>query len=66
MMPIVIFDRAPFSHTALHTKAALALRRFRIKENTVSALAQHSQGWAYLLMRRHPASSTKIRSNRSR
>jgi len=65
MVPIAIFDRAPFSHTALHTKAALALKSWRLKQKDIAALAERSGHWAYILIRRHPASSTHIRTQRS-
>jgi len=63
IMPMVIFDRSPFSHTGLRSKAANALKRLRLNEKTVSAIADHKKRWAYMyiLSRRHPASSTSIR-----
>ena len=67
IMPFIVFDRAPFSHTALRTKAAIAMRRLRLSEGRISAIANHPGHWAYmyLLARRHPASSTKIRAQHS-
>ena len=67
MMPIVVFDRAPFSHTALRTKTALAMKHLRLSEDRISAIASHTGRWAYmyLLTRRHPASSTAIRAKTS-
>lgn len=64
MVPVVVFDRAPFSHTALHARAALALRKARVRESDIAALIRHPGHWAYILMRRHPASSTEIREKR--
>jgi len=64
IIPMAIFDRAPFSHTALHTKAALAMKHARLQENAISGLARHPGRWAYILLRRHPASSTEIRTER--
>ena len=66
IMPIVVFDRAPFSHTALRTRAAQALHKMRLSEKIVSAIADKPKHWAYMyiLSRRHPASSTEIRANK--
>ncbi|HEU5046238.1 MAG TPA: nicotinate (nicotinamide) nucleotide adenylyltransferase [Rickettsiales bacterium] len=66
MMPIVIFDRAPFSHIALRSKAALAMQRLRLPGRGISAIADKAGHWAYMyiLARRHPASSTAIRARR--
>jgi nicotinate-nucleotide adenylyltransferase len=60
--PVAIFDRAPFSHTALRKKAATALRQKRLRECDVSALTRKKGHWVYVLMRRHAASSTAIRN----
>jgi nicotinate-nucleotide adenylyltransferase len=62
LVPMAVFDRAPFSHTALHARAALALKAKRVRECDVASLIDHPGHWAYILMRRHPASSTKIRN----
>jgi len=64
-MPMAIFDRAPFSHTALHSRAALSLARWRVKAQDAASLPKRSKGWVYLLLRRHPASSTAIRAERN-
>ncbi len=66
MLPIAVFDRSPFSHTALHARAALAMRGSRIPESGVGSLIDHAGHWAYILMRRNPASSTSIRAERSK
>jgi nicotinate-nucleotide adenylyltransferase len=65
MVPVAVFDRSPFSHTALHARAALALRNVRVKESGIAGLAALPGRWAYILMRRHPASSTGIRAKRA-
>jgi len=66
LAPIVIFDRAPFSHTALRKKAALKLAKFRLPSSSVSTLKnRRSLRWAYLLLKRHPASSTAIRARKA-
>lgn len=64
IMPIVVFDRAPFSHTALRSRAAIAMKRLRLPESDIAAIAGKPGRWAYMdvLARRHPASSTKIRA----
>ena len=64
LMPVAIFDRLPFSHTALHAKAALAWATNRVVESATRALIDRPGGWAYILMRRHAASSTAIRDAR--
>ncbi len=61
MASVAIFDRAPFSHTALRKKAAITLRQKRLQESKFTQLASQSGHWGYVLMRRHPASSTAIR-----
>jgi nicotinate-nucleotide adenylyltransferase len=62
MVPIAVFDRAPFSHQALHAKAALALTRWRLPQKDIASLATRAGRWAYILIRRHPASSTALRT----
>lgn len=59
--PVAIFDRAPFSHTALRKKAATTLRLKRLPNARMTAIATHPGHWVYVLMRRHSASSTAIR-----
>jgi nicotinate-nucleotide adenylyltransferase len=55
LMPVAIFDRAPFSHTALAAKA----------EDQIAEIARHPGHWAYILIRRHPGSSTQIRAGKA-
>jgi nicotinate-nucleotide adenylyltransferase len=66
IMPIVIFDRVPFSHISLRTKAAIAMKKQRLPQKDIKLIATKKNAWAYMyiLSRRHPASSTKIRANR--
>jgi nicotinate-nucleotide adenylyltransferase len=59
--PVAIFDRAPFSHTALRKKAATTLRGTRLRESDIATLPKRKGHWVYVLMRRHAASSTAIR-----
>jgi len=61
--PVAIFDRAPFSHTALRKKAAIALKNRRLPEYDVASLAKRKGKWVYVLMRRHAASSTALRAS---
>lgn len=60
--PVAIFDRAPFSHTALRKKAATALHGSRLRDNAIASLPGKKGHWVYVLMRRHAASSTAIRA----
>ncbi len=64
LLPFAILDRAPFSHTALRSKAALALAPWRVSSAKVLA-GKKPPRWAYILLRRHPASSTAIRQKRT-
>lgn len=60
--PVAIFDRAPFSHTALRTKAAIAFKGRRLPECDIASLSKRKGKWVYVLMRRHAASSTALRA----
>ncbi len=60
--PVAIFDRAPFSHTALRKKAAIAFKGRRLPECDIASLAKRKGKWVYVLMRRHAASSTALRA----
>jgi nicotinate-nucleotide adenylyltransferase len=60
IIPFAIFDRSPFSHHALRSKAAIRTRIFRKQQLHGNVLPQ----WQYLQLQRHAASSTEIR-NRS-
>lgn len=66
MLPMAIFDRAPFSHTALRTKAAQSLAKLRLPENKTASIIRKPGHWIYmyLLARRHAASSTEIRASK--
>lgn len=65
LAPVAIFDRAPFSHKALRKKAATAMRLQRLAEHAIASLPEKPGHWAYVLMRRHPASSTAIREGKA-
>jgi nicotinate-nucleotide adenylyltransferase len=64
LIPIAVFDRSPFSHHALRGKAALALALGRTLPKTL--LRRALPAWAYILMRRHAASSTAIRKGKQK
>ena len=66
IMPIAIFDRAPFSHTALRKKASITFSKHRLKECDIASLPTREGKWVYVLMRRHAASSTAIRTKKIR
>ncbi|MBI1274780.1 nicotinate (nicotinamide) nucleotide adenylyltransferase [bacterium] len=58
LVPMLVFDRAPFSHTAMHAKAAMALKRF---QRPLALEAVEQRGWALLRIRRRGESSTAMR-----
>lgn len=61
-IPIAVFDRAPHSHRALRSRAALAFSRFRLPEYALMHVAETAPpAWAYLHLRRDPHSATQIR-----
>ena len=63
LLPIAVFDRAPFSHHALRSKAAIALKAYRLNTHKVHRLASiQPPAFAYIFMHRNPASSTAIRN----
>lgn len=61
MVPVLVLDRSPFSHSALRQKAAIRFARYRKKPSELSTSSLPA--WGYSHMRRHPASSTQIRKN---
>ena len=62
LVPILVLDRSPFSHSSLRKKAALRFARYRVNPRALMARAACGlPAWAYTHMRRHPESSTKIR-----
>lgn len=59
-IPIIVFDRAPFSHTAQRSKSYQRMRRFLLKNSRIKkCLAAPSL--AFIAMRRDPTSSTSLR-----
>lgn len=62
-VPILICDRAPSSHPALRSPAALSLRKFRIFERNFRKLIMLTPPcWGYFFMRRHSESATRLRN----
>ena len=61
-LPIAIFDRAPFSHTALRAPAAKRFAANRLDERDARLLPLlAAPAWSYCYMRRYPVSSTQLR-----
>jgi len=67
IMPIVVFDRSPFSNSSLRSRAAISMRHTRVSERAITHIAGKKGYWGYMfiLSRRHPASSTQIRGEDS-
>jgi nicotinate-nucleotide adenylyltransferase len=62
-VPFVVFDREPYSYRALAGQAALALARARQPERAAARLGDADPpAWVFLRLRRHPVSSTAIRT----
>lgn len=60
--PILVLDRAPLSHRALHSKASICYRRQRVGINQ-SCLLTKSRApiWCFSHIRKHPQSATNLR-----
>jgi nicotinate-nucleotide adenylyltransferase len=66
IIPLAVYDRAPYSHAALRGKAAIALSQKRITLPQMRHRLRQKKlrtGWCYLLLPRHPESSTRIRQS---
>jgi len=59
-IPVAVFDRAPYSHTALRAKAYLHMQKFILKNNKLGRKAA-APALIFVHMRRHEASSTELR-----
>lgn len=60
LVPIAVFDRAPFSHSAQRAPAALAMKKFLLINSKI--LTDYPPPvWTFVAMRHHPASATDIR-----
>ena len=63
MLPIAIFDRDPYSYTALASVAAHRFERGRWTADDVSGLVTAAPpAWSLLRLRTHPAASSAIRA----
>lgn len=61
-VPVAVFARNPYSHTALAGMAARRYARWRLPANRAGALADLAPpAWVFLPTRLHPASATAIR-----
>jgi nicotinate-nucleotide adenylyltransferase len=59
-IPIVIFDRAPYSHTSLRSKAMIRGRKFLLKNSTIDRF-DHAPCLLFVHLKRDPLSSTGLR-----
>ncbi len=67
MIPIAVFDRAPYSLTSLTGRAAIRYRRCRIQGYQArSLIVRKPPVWALIVGHRHGASATAIRSGDTR
>ena len=66
LVPIAIFDRAPYSFDALASKAAHAFSRFKQRHKNAAGLVEHRPpAWIFFHTRLHPGSATGIRAGRA-
>lgn len=65
LVPIAVFDRAPYSFNALGGKAAQTFSRFKLRAREASTLVERQPpSWIFFHTRLHPGSSTFIRARR--
>ncbi len=63
---VAVFDRSPYSYKSLAGKAARRFSRCRLPERGTRLLTERTPpAWAFLHLRRHPASATAIRQGRA-
>lgn len=63
LVPIAIFDRAPYSFDALAGKAAHAFARFKLRNRDARSLVERTPpAWIFFHTRLHPGSATSIRA----
>ena len=61
--PVAVFERHPYSYSALAGAAARSLASARLDEAEARSLVtQKAPAWVFLRMRPHPASATAIRA----
>lgn len=66
LVPIAIFDRAPYSFDALAGKAAHAFARFKLRQKDAAGLVGRGPpAWIFFHTRLHPGSATEIRAGRA-
>ena len=67
LVPIAIFDRAPYSFDALGGKAAHAFARFKLRNRDAGTLVERKPpAWIFFHTRLHPGSATSIRAGNRR
>jgi nicotinate-nucleotide adenylyltransferase len=65
LVPIAVFDRAPYSFPALTGAAAARFARFRLHQRNARRLADNRPpAWIFFRTPLHPASATAIRTAR--
>ena len=65
LVPIAVFDRAPYSFDALAGKAAQAFARFKLRPRDAYELVERKPpAWIFFHTRLHPSSATEIRRRR--
>jgi len=63
IIPICVMDRAPHSHGALRSPAALTYKQARVPEREATTLLDATTPrWTYLFIPRHPESATRLRN----
>ncbi len=67
LVPIAVFDRAPYSFNALAGKAARAFARSKLRPRDAFDMARRTPpAWVYFHTRLHPGTATAIRVGRGR
>ena len=67
LVPIAVFDRAPYSFSALAGKAARAFARSKLRPEDALDMARRTPpAWVYFHTRLHPGTATAIRAGRGR
>ncbi len=67
LVPIAVFDRAPYSFSAIAGKAARAFARSKLRPRDAFDMARRTPpAWVYFHTRLHPGTATAIRAGRGR
>ncbi len=62
VIPVAVFDRAPYSHTSLRSKALNRMQKFQLKDSEM--VGRHAAPCIqFIHLRRAPISSTEIRKS---